>query len=129
MVSGEEKFVSKSIKGQCHCGDVAFSITVDLPVEQLLRCNCSLCRRKSATMLAIEKANFTLLRGEDSLSCYRWNTGVAAHYFCARCGIYTHHSRRSNPQQYGVNIACFDDTFDCSEAEIKQVDGAALSVG
>ena len=31
---------------------------------------------------------------------------TAKHYFCSRCGIYTHHQRRSNPQQYGVNVAC-----------------------
>lgn len=116
------------INGQCHCGDVAFTVTIDLAAAQLLRCNCSLCRRKSATMLAVDKDDFTLIRGENALSCYRWNTGVAAHYFCARCGIYTHHSRRSNPQQYGVNTACLEGDIDWSGIEITQVDGAALSV-
>lgn len=30
----------------------------------------------------------------------------AEHYFCSRGGIYTHHKRRSNPSQLGVNVAC-----------------------
>ncbi len=31
-----------------------------------------------------------------------------AEIFCSVCGIYTFHQRRSNPQQYGVNVACID---------------------
>ena len=33
---------------------------------------------------------------------------MAQHYFCSRCGIYTHHRRRSNPDQYGYNVACLE---------------------
>ena len=42
----------------------------------------------------------------SALSCYQWNTKVAEHYFRKTCGIYAHHKRRSNPNQYGINIAC-----------------------
>ncbi len=27
----------------------------------------------------------------------------------AACIQYTHHQRRSNPNEYGVNVGCFDD--------------------
>jgi hypothetical protein len=33
---------------------------------------------------------------------------TAKHYFCSVCGIYTHHQRRSNTQEYGVNAACLE---------------------
>jgi hypothetical protein len=46
--------------------------------------------------------------GADALTAYRFNTGTAQHFFCSRCGIYTHHQRRSNTNQYGVNVACLD---------------------
>lgn len=49
-----------------------------------------------------------LLSGGTVLTSYRFNTGVAQHFFCSRCGIHTHHQRRSNPSQYGVNVACLD---------------------
>ena len=48
----------------------------------------------------------TIEAGEEALSVYRFNTMTAKHYFCAHCGIYTHHQRRSDPSQYGVNVAC-----------------------
>ena len=46
--------------------------------------------------------------GADALTSYRFNTGTAEHFFCSRCGIYTHHQRRSNPNEYGVNVACLE---------------------
>jgi hypothetical protein len=42
------------------------------------------------------------------LATYRFNTNIAEHHFCSRCGIYTHHKRRSNPNQLGVNVACLE---------------------
>jgi hypothetical protein len=46
--------------------------------------------------------------GEDKLTLYQFGTRTAAHYFCSICGIYTHHRRRSNPNEIGVNLACLD---------------------
>ena len=48
-----------------------------------------------------------ILAGQESLSLYEWGTNTAKHYFCKHCGIYTHHQRRSDPTEYGVNIANF----------------------
>ena len=42
------------------------------------------------------------------LSKYSFNTHTAKHYFCSKCGIYTHHQRRSDPCEYGVNISCIE---------------------
>lgn len=46
--------------------------------------------------------------GKQWLTCYQFNTMTAEHYFCARCGIYTHHRRRSDPTQISVNVACLE---------------------
>ena len=46
--------------------------------------------------------------GEEKLSVYTFGTGIAQHYFCSVCGIYTHHQRRSNPTQFGINVACLE---------------------
>ena len=48
----------------------------------------------------------TSFRAPTRFSVYQFNTGTAKHFFCSKCGIYTHHQRRSNPHQFGVNVAC-----------------------
>lgn len=62
-----------------------------------------------------------ILKGADKLTLYQFNTGTAKHYFCSVCGIYTHHQRRSNPNQYGVNVACLDgmSPFDFEELTVE----------
>jgi hypothetical protein len=51
---------------------------------------------------------FRITQGEDKLATYRFNTMSAEHHFCTVCGIYTHHKRRSDPTQLGVNVACLE---------------------
>ena len=38
------------------------------------------------------------LKGEEMLTKYQFGTMTAEHYFCSKCGIYTHHKRRSSPE-------------------------------
>jgi hypothetical protein len=61
--------------------------------------------------------------GEERLSSYRFNTGAAQHFFCSVCGIYTHHQRRSNPNQYGVNVACLEGVSPFDFHEVPVLDG------
>ncbi len=62
----------------------------------------------------------TIISGENQLATYRFSTGVAEHHFCTNCGIYTHHRRRSNPDELGVNVACLDrlSPFDFPEVAV-----------
>ncbi len=64
-----------------------------------------------------------MLEGAGALSEYRFNTGTARHYFCSNCGIYTHHRRRSNPNEHGVNAACLDGVSPFDFAEVPVNDG------
>lgn len=91
--------------GGCHCGAVRFSVEApqDLEVED---CNCSICRMSGFLHLIVPKSKFTLLSGEQNLSLYTFNTGVAKHYFCNICGIKPFYIPRSNPDGVDVNIRC-----------------------
>ena len=64
--------------------------------------------------------DFAITQGDDQLATYRFNTGVAEHHFCRNCGSYTHHKRRSNPNQLGVNVACLEgiSPFDFNEVPV-----------
>ena len=74
-----------------------------------MRCNCSICKKKGSIMAAIDLKNLKIVEGEEYLSMYQFNTNVAKHYFCKKCGIYTHHQRRSNPNEFAINVGCIDD--------------------
>jgi len=107
----------------CHCGRVR--IELDLPdgFQSLRRCNCSLCRRKGAVMASVPLSGLRVV-----LRVYMWNSQTAKHYFCGTCGIYTHHQRRSNPNEFGFNVACIDGVDPLSLGEIMIGDGASQTL-
>jgi len=115
-------------QGACHCGSVKFEVTADSEINAGVRCNCSLCRRKAAVMVLVDKPQFTLLQGADSLTEYQWNTKVARHYFCSKCGIYTHHQPRMASDKVGFNAACVDELEPLAFESIDIRNGAGLSV-
>src|SRR5215472_6098016 len=65
-----------------------------------------------------------ILSGAEALSLYRFNTGTAKHFFCSKCGIYTHRQRRSNPNEYGVNVACLSGLSPFDFEDVVVYDGA-----
>ena len=93
----------------CHCGAVEAEINVSDKLEKVLRCNCSICKRKGAIMSMVKNEDFKITKGEDKLRLYQFHSKVAKHYFCSNCGIYTHHNPRSNPTMTGFNVGCIDD--------------------
>ncbi len=97
---------------KCHCGKIEAQINIK-NFDKILRCNCSLCKRKGAIMSLVKSENFEIIKGKDQLSLYQFHTKVARHYFCKSCGVYTHHNPRSNPTMTGFNLGCIDeiDTF------------------
>ncbi len=95
-------------RGACHCGDVRIEVDTDEPLDPYFRCNCSLCSRKGALMGQAPRRALRIVAGLDALSVYRWNTMEAAHFFCRRCGIYTHHVMRGDTDFIGINMACVE---------------------
>ena len=112
-------------KGSCHCAAVKFEITRDL--AELTTCDCSLCVKKNAVMVKVHESQFQLLSDPSKLSEYRWNTGIARHYFCAQCGIYTFHRKQAAPDHYGVNIYCLDG-IDPKTIPLRATEGANMDV-
>jgi hypothetical protein len=108
------------IDGACHCGSVRFHVRLSNGLHTARRCTCSLCRMRGAVAVSAKVGDLDLLAGEEKLSVYQFNTMTAKHYFCSECGIYTHHQRRSNPEEYGVNVACLEgiSPFDFDEVPV-----------
>lgn len=92
-------------QGRCHCGAVTF--TVDAPAElEVEDCNCSICAMSGFLHLIRPRAAFELVSGQDMLTEYRFNTGVARHLFCRVCGVKPFYVPRSNPDGISVNARC-----------------------
>jgi hypothetical protein len=112
-----------TLNGSCHCGAVKFTTTLTKGFASARRCTCSICRMRGAVALTSTAAEFEITQGEDKLATYRFNTGTAEHHFCTICGIYTHHKRRSNPNELGVNAACLEGVSPFDFQELIVYDG------
>ena len=107
----------------CHCRTVRFRVRLGEGLASARRCDCSLCRMRGAVAVTAGLDGVEVLEGAEALTEYRFNTGAARHYFCSKCGIYTHHRRRSNPNEYGVNAACLEGVSPFDFAEVLVNDG------
>ena len=93
----------------CHCGAVEIQVNLKKEIDKLMRCNCSMCKRKGTMVTTINKEDLKIIKGEDKIKIYQFNTKVAKHYFCSVCGVQTHNLRRSDPNTYGINVGCIDE--------------------
>ena len=115
--------MSETINAACHCRTVRFEVRLTDGLRTARRCNCSFCRMRGAVAVSAELGDIVFLAGEDALSLYKFTTGAAKPHFCSVCGIYTHHQRRSNPNQYGVNAACLQGVSPFDFAEVTVLNG------
>lgn len=109
-------------KGGCHCGRVRYEVDAPNEIEGT-RCNCSICRMTGYLHLIVPKNRFRLISGEHEVATYRFNTGVAQHYFCRQCGIKSFYVPRSHPDGISVNINCLDPASIAS-IKVSRFDGA-----
>ena len=94
-------------QGSCHCQAVKFEVEAPESVE-LEDCNCSICSKAGYLHLIVPKRDFEITQGDDNLTLYTFNSGVAKHYFCKTCGVKPFYIPRSNPDGIDVNFRCLD---------------------
>jgi hypothetical protein len=111
----------QTCNGGCHCGRVKFEVEIP-DVVNVSRCNCSICKKSGYLHVIVSSDRFRLLSGEESITDYRFHSGVARHLFCNICGIKSFYVPRSHPEGYSVNLNCLDLPED-TEILIKEFDG------
>ena len=63
----------------CHCGCIEAEISVPInELAKIVKCNCSICKRKNATMGMVKNEDFKITKGEDKLKLYQYHTKVAS---------------------------------------------------
>ena len=94
----------------CHCGGVEAEVKVpENGFEKLMRCNCSLCKRKGYIIGVIGPDDLKITKGENLLKLYQYHTKTAKHYFCSICGIHTQQAKKQSKNiwsQCGLRRGC-----------------------
>ncbi len=107
----------------CHCGAVELSVILSEGLTSARRCNCSYCARRGTIAVTALAKDVQVVKGADRLRLYQFGTKTAKHYFCSICGIHTHHQRRSNPLECGINAACLTGVDVSSWPDVPWTDG------
>ncbi|WP_371195310.1 GFA family protein [Glaciecola sp. SC05] len=97
----------RQYSGSCHCQAVTFKVNLPDVVESD-RCNCSICHKSGLIHVIVPLRDFILVKGEEYLTTYTFNTKIAKHTFCRVCGIKPFYTPRSNPDGVSVNLHCLD---------------------
>ena len=113
----------RTYRGSCHCGRIRFEVDVDL--DHVRRCDCSLCRKRGALNHRVDESRFRLLTPLEALSAYRWHTRTATDYFCPVCGILPFRRPRTAPHLWAVNVRCLADV-DLSTIPVRTIHGSRL---
>jgi hypothetical protein len=100
------------VGGGCHCGAVRFTAVLPEPPVPALDCNCSICSATGFLHVIVPHGDFTLVRGREALTSYRFGSGAAEHLFCATCGVKSFYQPRSHPEAWSVNGRCLDEPVD-----------------
>ena len=108
-------------QGGCHCGRLRFEVLAPAVVT-VSQCNCSICSKSGYLGLTVPRERFTLKSGEECLTEYTFNTGIAKHRFCRFCGVKSFYIPRSHPDGVSVNARCLDPGT-IQEMKIEQFDG------
>ncbi len=115
--------MTKTYRGSCHCGRVAFEAEIDLAAGTG-RCNCSYCRKVRNWVAIVRPEAFRLTAGEAETKGYRFGeASPMQHCFCGQCGVRVF-TRGDAPALGGAFISVFVPALDAPEAEI-----AAAPVG
>ena len=115
--------MKKTYQGSCHCGKVRFE--VDLNLDHVRSCDCSICRRRGALVHRLAEGDFRLSTPLEDLTLYQWHTKTAKDYFCPTCGILPFRRPRLAPHLWSVNVRCLEGV-DLAVIPVEHLQGSRL---
>lgn len=71
--------------------------------------DCSICAKRGYLHLTIPKERVDIAPEVwSNTTTYTFNTGIAKHTFCSKCGVQAIYQPRSNPDCYSINVRCLE---------------------
>ncbi|MGH6986850.1 MAG: GFA family protein [Caulobacteraceae bacterium] len=110
-------------RGSCHCGAVQFE--VDLVLDHVRSCDCSLCRRRGILGHRVAEEHLRILTPLEAMSLYQFHTRTAKDYFCPTCGVLPFRRPRTAPEQWTINVRCLEGV-DLDAIPVERVYGSRL---
>lgn len=109
-------------QGSCHCGRIAFEVEGEL--QQVIDCNCSICRRMGSLHWFVPRDSLRLLTPESGLASYSYGSATIRHHFCPVCGIHPfgEGTDPAGKHMAAVNARCLADV-DLAALEVRPYDG------
>lgn len=100
------------IRGKCHCGNIAFSLTWDPDPKEIAAraCDCTFCQKHSGVWTSNPHGALEVSIQEASgVSRYAFGTETAEFLICARCGVVPVVTSRIEDRLYAVvNVNAFE---------------------
>src|ERR1700679_489763 len=93
------------INGNCHCGNIAFSLTWEPDPAQIQAraCTCSFCSKHGGVWTSNPRGSLRVVVKDPTLvSRYAFGSRNASFHTCARCGIVPVVSSRIDGKLYAV---------------------------
>ncbi len=116
---------TETYTGGCHCGAVRYQ--VEAALDEVMSCNCSICRKRGTLLAFVPASQFQLGSGEGALSDYQFNHKVIHHLFCGTCGVasFGRGTMPDGSEMVGINVRCLDGV-DLDGLKVTKFDGASL---
>lgn len=93
------------IRGQCHCGNIAFTLAWDPPPTEIpaRACSCTFCQKHGGVWTSHPAATLKVtIREPAAVSNYSFGTRTADFHVCARCGAVPIVTSRIDGNLYAV---------------------------
>ncbi len=100
-----------------------YELGIDL-AKSVIECNCSHCQIQGALLSFVPNESMKVLKGEATLTEYRFNTEKIQHLFCKTCGVesFGKGSNAEGQATYAINVRTIDN-IDLSTLERMPYDG------
>ncbi len=102
-----------SYKGECLCRAVQFE--VNGPIDSLIHCHCSLCRKSTGTAYAtngfVASKDFVITQGQDNITDFSFKPGRIRH-FCKSCGSPIYSSNQDDPSRVRIRAGTIVDDIE-----------------